>query len=363
MSVLKLSSKKSSSKRAEARFGLAAIAPAALLLGVFLIIPTLLAFGLAFTNARLISPNPPEFTGLTNFSRLLGTEFKTVEPLRDSNGKVLLDDKGEIAFPSARDLQSNVSAENKKSELESWVAEDGSSKTYLLAGDPIFWKSLKNTLVFVAVVVPVQAGLGLALALFVNQKIRAANFLRTIVFIPVVTSMVVVSILWLFMYQKDGLINYVLGELIPGFRPVEWLSDPSTAMPAIIMMSIWQAVGFHMIIWLSGLQTIPGELYEAAKIDGAGAVQRFLSVTWPGLRNTAVFVLITITIAALGLFVQINVMTSGGPLDSTTTLVYHAFTTGYGKQQMGYGAAIAVVFFAIVLIISLIQKRVTREKD
>lgn len=350
-------------RRAEARFGLAAIAPAALLLLIFLVIPTLLAFALSFTNAKLISQGAPEFVGIQNFQRLLGVEIATVDAERDASGAIERDDDGEPVYPSARELQAEADPVLKKSELGSWQSGDASSKTYLLVGDPIFWKALLNTFLFVIVVVPVQAGLALALALFVNLRMRGSNLFRTVIFIPVVTSMVVVSILWLFMYQRDGLINQVLASVIPGYEFVDWLANPQTALPSIIVMSIWQAVGFHMIIWLSGLQTIPGELYEAARLDGAGAWRRFTSVTWPGLRHTAVFVLITITIAALGLFVQINVMTQGGPLDSTQTLVFHAFTAGYGKQQMGYGSAIAVVFFVLVLTISLIQRRLTREKD
>ena len=127
-------------------------------------------------------------------------------------------------------------------------------------------------------------------------------------------------------------------------------------------MSAWQAVGFHMIIWLAGLQTIPGELYEAAKVDGANGWQQFRAVTWPGLRTTFVFVLIIISIQAMGLFTQVNVMTQGGPQDSTTTLVFHIFREGFRKNDIGYSSAIAVVFFIIVVTISIIQRRLTREK-
>lgn len=281
----------------------AMVAPAALLLVMFLIIPVLLAFGLSFTNARLISPNPPRFVGLDNFIR---------------------------AF----------------------------------VGDPTFIRSLINTFLFAVVVVPVQAGLGLVMAVLVNQKLRGTTFFRIVFFIPVVTSIVVVSILWRFMYQPDGIINSFIDTITFGsWEGIAWLSNPSTALPAIIVLSIWQAVGFHMIIWLSGLQTIPEELYEAARMDGAGPWQQFKNVTWPGLRPTMVFILVTITIAALGLFVQIDVMTQGGPRDSTTTLVFHAVRRGYREQQTGYGAAISLIFFVLVLAIALIQRFLTRDKD
>lgn len=281
----------------------AMVAPATILLFLFLVVPVLLAVGLSFTNARLISPNPPRFVGLDNFIR---------------------------AFTA----------------------------------DPTFVRSLINTFLFAVVVVPVQAGLGLLMAILVNQKLRGTTFFRIVYFIPVVTSIVVVSILWRFMYQPDGMVNSFIDTITFGaWESIAWLNNPSTALPAIIVMSIWQAVGFHMIIWLSGLQTIPEELYEAARMDGADAWQQFKSVTWPGLRPTMIFILVTITIAALGLFVQIDVMTQGGPVDSTTTLVYHAVRRGYREQQTGYGAAISLIFFILVLLAATIQRYLTRDKD
>lgn len=277
----------------------AMLVPAAVLMVTFLIIPIFLTFGLAFTNARLISPVPARFVGFDNFVRLFSNDT--------------------------------------------------------------FWRSLLNTVVFTIVIVPVQSGLALGLALLVNAKVRGTNFFRTVYFLPVVTSMVVVSMLWLFMYQPDGLINVLLAKV--GITGPDWLGDPSTALFAIIVLSIWQAVGFHMVIWLSGLQTIPGELYEAASIDGAGPWQQFVHVTWPGLRQTSIFILITITIAAFSLFTQVNIMTQGGPLDSTSTLVYMAVFSGFQQQQTGYAAAISLVFFALVLTVSLIQRYLTRDKE
>jgi hypothetical protein len=171
------------------------IAPAAVLLLAFVFLPAILGFGLAFTNARLISPRPVEFVGMDNFARLFT--------------------------------------------------------------DPTFWRALLNVSYFAVVVVPVQSGLALAMALLINKKFRGVNFFRTVYFLPVVTSMVVVSLLWLFMYRKDGLINELLSTFSFGLiQGADWLNDPATAMPAIIALSIWQAAGFHMIIWLAGLQSI-----------------------------------------------------------------------------------------------------------
>jgi multiple sugar transport system permease protein len=275
--------------------------PALVLLTLFLVVPIALAFTLAFTNARLISPRPARFIGFENFLNLFG--------------------------------------------------------------DPEFWASLRNTVVFAAVVVPVQAGLALGLALLVNAKVRGRNFFRTVYFVPVVTSMVVISLLWVFIYRPDGLLNKFLQAVTLGhFTPIDWLNNPSTALPSIIVMSVWQAVGFHMIIWLAGLQTIPQELYEAGQLDGTTGWQAFRHITWPGLKATRTFILITITIAALSLFTQIDVMTHGGPLDRTTTVVYMAVRTGFRQQATGYASAISLVFFVLVLAVSTLQRYLTREK-
>lgn len=286
----------------ETLLGIAMTSPAVVLLLVFFVVPVLLMFGLAFTNARLIAPRPPELLGFDNFITLFG--------------------------------------------------------------DSLFWASLRNTAYFAAVVVPVQAGLALVLALLVNAKVRGRNLFRTVYFVPVVTSMVVVSLLWRFIYEPDGLLNQLIRTVSFGaWDGTDWLNNPSTAMPAIMLMSIWQAVGFHMVIWLAGLQTIPGELYEAASLDGAGGWKLFRHVTWPALRATRTFILITITIAAFSLFTQISVMTQGGPLDSTTTVVFMAVRTGYEQQATGYAAAVSLVFFVIVLAISLVQRFLTRDRD
>jgi multiple sugar transport system permease protein len=144
------------------------------------------------------------------------------------------------------------------------------------------------------------------------------------------------------MYRKEGLINELLSTFSFGLiQGADWLNDPATAMPAIIALSIWQAAGFHMIIWLAGLQSISGELYEAAQLDGASRWHQFRYVTWPGLKHTRSLVLVTITIQALGLFDQVSVMTQGGPLDSTTTIIYEAVRSGFKQQETSYASAIS----------------------
>jgi multiple sugar transport system permease protein len=249
--------------------------------------------------------------------------------------------------------------------MREWFSfSHGDERTYVLARDVIFMKAVVNTFIFVLVVAPVQGGLALGLALLINQKLRGINVFRAIYFMPVVVSIVVVSLLWRFIYDgQSGLLNNMLGAISFGTVPaIDWLGNPSTALGSIIAMSIWQAVGFHMVIWLSGLQTISPTLYEAGAIEGASKWQAFRYITWPGLRNTAILVLIVITMQAFSLFAQIDVMTKGGPLDSTQTIVFQAVERGYGKQDISGGSTISVVLFLIVLSISLTQRWLTRER-
>lgn len=347
------------------RAGWAMSAPAVALILLFIIAPFALAFGLSFTNQRLFSPNPTEWVGTANFKQLLSMSLLTLEPVRDESGVVQHDDDGQPTYPRLRGYTRNNPEYPHLQGMQEWFSiGHGEKRTYVLASDVVFMKALRNTFVFVLFVAPMQGGLALLLAVMVNQKLRGINFFRAVYFMPVVVSIVVVSLLWRFIYAgNNGLLNNVLSWVTFGaFSPVDWLGNASTALPAIIAMSVWQAVGFHMVIWLAGLQTIPPTLYEAANIEGATRWQAFRYVTWPGLRNTAVLVLIVITMQAFALFAQIDVMTKGGPLDSTQTMVFQAVERGYRKQDIAAGSVISVVLFLIVLTISLVQRYLTREK-
>ena len=353
-------------QRNEAIVGWLMAFPALLVLTLFLVIPFLMAFVMSFTNQRLVSPNPTEWVGMRNFERLLTIRTFTLEPERDDSGALVYDDDGSIAYPRLRTFtrkNPDYPELNGLREFFSW--QSGENRTVILAADVVFLRALINTLIFAGVIAPLQGGLALLLALLLNQALPFINVFRSIYFAPVVVSMVVVSLLWRFIYDgHNGLLNTILGMVTFGsFQPVDWLGNPYTAMPALIAMSAWQAVGFHMIIWLSGLQTIPTSLYEAAGLDGAGAWQKFRYVTWPGLRNTAVLVLIVITIQAMGLFVQVDVMTRGGPLDATQSVVYQAVQRGYAKQDIAEGSAISVVLFVVVLAITLVNRYLTRDRD
>jgi multiple sugar transport system permease protein len=294
----------SSRQRNEAIMAWVFSTPALILLIVFLIIPFLMAFGLAFTDQRLIpNPNlPTQFIAFRNFVRLIE--------------------------------------------------------------DETFIRGLLNNFYFVVVVVPLQTALALLLAILVNQKIKAVNVFRTIYFSPVVTTMVVVSTIWFFLYNPgEGLINAFIQTISFGrLGPYSWLQDTKLVFPAIMLMSIWQGVGFQMVIYLAGLQEIPTSMYEAAQVDGANKIQQFFNVTLPQLRNTTIFVVLATTILAFKLFTQVEVMTRGGPQNASMTTIVHVVHQGWGNLKVGYASAITVVFFLIVLGISLLQRYFLREE-
>lgn len=333
--------------------------PAVLLFLLFVVLPMLLAAGATLTNHRMISPEPTRYIGLDNYRRLLAVETALVEPVRDARGQVIRDEDG-TRYPTWRQVRKqhpDLGGYREAFHVDLPQAL-GSDRVVLAASDPLFYRSLLNTLLFAALVLPLQCGAALGLAVLVNQKVRGRIFFRTVYFAPVVTSMVVASIVWTFMLNTDrGMLNELLRGLLhdPNAGP-DWLGDSRYALPAIALMSAWQGAGFQMLVFLAGLQSISPEQYEAATLMGANAWQRFVHVTLPGLRNTIIFVLVSTTLLAFGLFTQVDVMTSGGPLDSTSTVVYHAVRSGFKEQDVGYGSTITLVFFLIVLALSGLQR-------
>jgi len=279
-------------------------APGALFLFIFLILPFALSFILSLTNQRLIpNPNmPTRFVGLQNYLRLFS--------------------------------------------------------------DATFLQALINNFYFTIAVVPLQTVLALMLAILINRKKRGIYLFRTIYFSPVVITMVVVSIVWYLLYNPDkGFINWILRRLSFGtLESVNWLTNTKTALPSIMVLSIWQGAGFQMVIFLAGLQDIPGELYEAARVDGATRSQQFFKITLPMLRNTTLFVIISTSILSFKLFQQVWVMTKGGPQNSTITAILYLYNQGFRQLKVGYASSVAVVFFIIVLAIALIQRRFLRVK-
>lgn len=282
-------------------------APGLGLLLIFLVLPFALAFVLSFTDQRLIGNDDlgTDFVGLRNYRRLFD--------------------------------------------------------------DDSFWAALRNNTLFVAVVAPLQSALALGLALLVNQPLKGSRIFRTIYFMPVATTMAVVAVIWSLLYSPDaGVINRLVNLLSLGqIGPQDWLRDPSLVMPAVMVLSIWQGVGFQMLVFLAGLQAIPTDLYEAARLDGATPRQLFTRITLPMLKNTSIFVVVTTTIYAFQLYTQVQIIASSGaaaPVDSFRTMVMFMVHEGFRNGKIGYASAISVVFFVLVLAISLLQRGLLREE-
>lgn len=224
-----------------------------------------------------------------------------------------------------------------------------------LLGDPLFVRALRNTLYYVVVGGPLSVAASLAAALLVNARLtRFRPLFRTAFFLPVVTTLVAIAVVWRYLYHpRVGLVNQLLAQL--GVAPIDWLGDPLWAMPAIIAMSIWKNFGFNMVIFVAGLQAIPARLYEAASLDGAGPWRQFRHVTLPMLAPTALFVAIMTMIGGFQLFAEPYVMTQGGPSNATLSIVLLMFQEGFRFWNMGYAAAVAFVLFAMLLVATALQ--------
>jgi multiple sugar transport system permease protein len=230
-----------------------------------------------------------------------------------------------------------------------------------LLGDELFHIALRNTVVYALGVVPAQTLLALLLALAVNRKIPARGFFRAAFYVPAVTSSVVTSIIFLWIYSKPGLLNYLLSWF--GVAGPDWIGSPRYALGAIMSLNVWSTSGYFMVAFLAGLQSIPATLYDAARVDGAGAWARFWHVTVPGLRPTLLFVVTLGFIGSFQVFDQIYVMSSGGPVNATTTLSYFIYLGAFKYFRFGYAAAAAVLLFALILLVTRAQQRVIRPES
>jgi multiple sugar transport system permease protein len=230
-------------------------------------------------------------------------------------------------------------------------------------GSSLFWRALLNTLYFVLVGGPLSVAASLGAALLVNSPLaRAKGLFRTVYFAPVVTTLVAVAVVWRYLYHpRFGLLNRLLEAL--GVGAVDWLGDPRTAMPAIILVAVWKSFGYNMVIFIAGLQAIPSSLWEAAAIDGAGWWRRLWHITLPSLKPTFVFVGLTTMIGYFQLFAEPYVMTAGGgPLNATLSVVLHMYKEGFRWWNMGYAAAVAFVLFLIICVATLVQLGLQRER-
>jgi multiple sugar transport system permease protein len=224
----------------------------------------------------------------------------------------------------------------------------------------LFWEVFRNTLYFVALAVPVSVAASLALALLVNTGLRGITFFRTAYFLPVVSSMIAVALVWSWIFNPEyGLLNYLLRAWF-GVQGPAWLDDTTWALPAMVIVTVWKGLGTSMIIFLAGLQNIPGDLYHAATIDGAGVWRRFRNITLPMLSPTTFFVLVITLINAFQVFEQTYVLTKGGPANSTLTLSYYIYQNAFQYFQMGKAAAVSYVLFAMIFLVTLVQFRVQK---
>lgn len=225
-----------------------------------------------------------------------------------------------------------------------------------LLADPLFWDSVKNTLTFVAWTVPIEILLALGIAMLLNRPLRGRAFYRLAFFVPYVTTVVAVAMVWLWIYHDQwGLLNYVLGWF--GLSPQKWLLDPKWTMFTIILLSIWKSLGYTVVIFLAGLQSLDKELYSAAKVDGANNAQIFWNVTWPLLTPTTFFVSITSIIGAFKVFTEIFVLYGGkpGPMRVATTIVFYVYEKAWDEYRMGLASAASWALFFMVLAVTLFQ--------
>ena len=232
----------------------------------------------------------------------------------------------------------------------------GMDNIIFLLNDGVFWKALFNTIIFLLIHIPSQIVIALGIAIILSQKIRARAFFRASFFLPVIISGAVVTILWTRLYSTDiGLINNILAKI--GLPAVPWLTNQYMAMPSIAIMATWKNVGFYIILFLIGLQNIPKHLYEAASIEGASKPQAFFHITLPLLKPTMLLVVVISTINGFNLFIEPYVMTGGGPINSSLSVVLYIYKQAFSYQHMGYAATVGFALTIIIFIVSIIQRK------
>jgi multiple sugar transport system permease protein len=334
----------------------AMVGPALLLFTGFVLVPFLMAVVFSFSNVKLLQTERIEWTGVANYARLFSLKVIAAPPPASAV---------EEQIPSRhwRRLKREAPASFEGFQYLTDLSL-GSSRYLIGASDPLFLRSIANTFLFALLVVPIQTALALGMALWVNRSFRGRVVLRTVFFSPVVTSMVVVSAIWgLILHAEVGLANQmlraVLGENAP--QP-DWLGDPKIAMLSIAIMSAWQGAGFQMLIFLSGLQGVSIEQYEAAQVMGASRWQQFIYITLPALKRTMIFVTLSTTIMAFGLFTQVDILTGGGPRDATSSIIFHSVRMGFREQDIAYGSAMTLFFFLLVLLLSAVQKKIMERR-
>ena len=270
--------------------------PALIMLGLTVFYPALRAFYLSFTQYEYDLTQPPVWIGWQNFQRL-------------------------------------------------WA-------------DPIFWQTLRNTLLYLVCVVPVLVAMPLGLAILVNQKLRGIHWFRVAYYVPVVISMVVAGIAWKWLYSDNGLLNQLLKMV--GIPNIPWLTSPNLAIFSVMAVTIWKGLGYYMVIYLAGLQAIPQDLYEAAAIDGSDGIRKHWDITVPLMRPYLFLVAVISAISATKVFEEVYVMTRGGPNNSSATIVYYLYDKAFGELEISYACTIGLVMFLIILGLSVVRLGVER---
>jgi len=224
-----------------------------------------------------------------------------------------------------------------------------------LFSSPVFYKTMINTFIYLVVAVPVLVVLPLIIAIFVNQKLRGVSIYRTLIYIPVIVSIVVAGIAWKWLYASNGILNYIISLL--NLPAIGWLTDPNVALYSVIVVTVWKGIGYYMVIYMAALTAVPRDLYEAADIDGANEVHKHIAVTIPYLKPTIALVSIISSISAMKVFVEIYVMTNGGPMNASKTIVYYIYQRAFENLELGYASAAGVVLLIIVMILSIINMK------
>lgn len=341
------------------------------LLGFFIFVagPLVASLAISFSDWNLLSA--PRWVGLQNWQEVLGLSFHHVPPLFDEATGERLYSCGREEVPSSQvsELEGTpdrrgrpITCEPAFQEMRDLLPNRYSStaefrafgQTYVIgARDDVMWQAMYNTF-YLLLGVPIATAISLFLALLLNQKIRGTGFFSALFYLPSILPIAAVALIWLWIYNPDyGLLNYFLG--LVGVPPVSWLQNPATVKPALIVMGVWGGVGFGVIVYLAGLQSISRELYEAAAIDGAGVWQKFRAITWPSLTPITFFLFVTGLIGSLQVFVQPYIMTNGGPYNTSRTMVMLIWQNGFSDLDMGYASAQAWLLGIIIMLVTILN--------
>lgn len=349
--------------RAGLKYGIGFIAPFAVLYVIFVLYPVAQAVQMSFFDWDLLG-SVREFIGIDNYTRMLwgeGIEWSMTHLFGWRAAILLL-------------LAALLVWQVRKRVFSGWVVAGdlGLIGLAFVLGfhpgadgywnDPGFWISLQNTLLFTVISTPIIAVLGLVMALALQGNRKGSRWYQMAFFLPYILPVSVVTLIWTyFLSPNQGLLQKMLAPL--GIDPVPWLSDPNTAMTAIIATTVWWTVGFNLVLFAAGLGDVDESLYEAASLDGAGPWRKFVSITLPGIRHVILLVMVMQAIASFQVFGQVNIMTGGGPGTSTDVLIRHIYQAGFRDFELGYASAMSLFLFVLMLIVSIIQMRFLGKDD